>query len=346
MQSTNLTQVLLRNSEHLSAKSILLINMPADDLVAELLALNEHKQIFCFDFFFNQHLAHVKQLGQKNCQFDAVYQANDNKHDLVIMQFPKSKQELHYTFAAIAHALAEDARLLIVGDNKGGIKSLPKLLKPSKSYCEKLDSARHCILFDISLPQQVGLFDMESWFTQYTFEINNHEIDVLALPGVFSQKGLDVGTKVLLENLPTHYEGKLLDFGCGAGVIACYLGKLNPKLSLSLTDINALAIASSKATLALNKLQGECIATDSLSNVSGQYDCVVTNPPFHQGVKTHYAATESFLAGISQFIKKSGHLTVVANSFLKYQPILENSFNNVSVATQKNGFTIYHAQKK
>lgn len=345
MQSTSLTQVLLRNPEHLTATSILLINMPADNLVAELVELNNHKNIHCLDFFYNQHLGHTKQLPEASCTFDANYNTKDKQHDLVIMQFPKSKQELQFTFAMIAKSLTAQARILIIGDNKGGIKSLPKLLKPSKTYCDKIDSARHCILFDISLPAQESEFELSNWFKKYSFIINDVSIEILALPGVFSQAKLDVGTRVLLENLPNEYDGKLLDFGCGAGVIASYLGKQNPNLSLSLTDINALAIASSKATLKLNGLNGLCFPTDSLSSINEQYDSVVTNPPFHQGVKTHYAATESFLGGINRFIRKSGNLTVVANNFLQYQPILESNFGEVNKTTVKDGFTVYFAKK-
>ena len=42
--------------------------------------------------------------------------------------------------------------------------------------------------------------------------------------------------------------GKVLDFGCGAGVIGSVMALLNPDIELEMCDISALAVASSKAT--------------------------------------------------------------------------------------------------
>ncbi len=58
--------------------------------------------------------------------------------------------------------------------------------------------------------------------------MSNVTLTVASLPGVFSQKKLDVGTALLLNNLPEVMQGKVLDFGCGAGgVISCFIGKKN-----------------------------------------------------------------------------------------------------------------------
>ncbi|MGB1198836.1 MAG: methyltransferase [Thalassotalea sp.] len=345
MSLTNISQLLMRNQDLLIATTPLLINMPDDNFANEILTQNPKCSLTFFDSNYANHLAHKKIAKlSHNAVFSSHYES-DIKHDLVIIHFPKSKKELSLTLAMLANALTATVKILIVGENNGGIKSLAKMSKALLSYCDKVDSARHCILFDVDLKPQSKPFNINDWFDFYTVEINQQRIKVAALPGVFSQAKLDVGTKVLLENLPNYSSGSLLDFGCGAGVIAAFIGKNNTEITLALTDVSALALASAKETLSINQLSGDVFPTDSLSNITQKYQYVISNPPFHQGIKTHYQATESFLNGISRHITHKGSLAIVANSFLQYLPIMEKSFTSATKLTQQKGFAIYYASK-
>jgi 16S rRNA (guanine1207-N2)-methyltransferase len=350
MLLTNTSQILLRNSALLKAKSPLLVNMPADDLHIELLALNPLSDVH---YFTNNYAQYQHYNKVKNTRlyyyFSAYYQANTS-HDLVIIHFPKSKQELVFTLAMIAMCTNVDSQILIVGDNKGGIKSLKKLTENTFSYCDKLDAARHCLLFQAQLNDSNAIFNIDDWFHHYQININNTLFTIASLPGVFSQAKLDRGTAILLEllgkfELQTN-NTKLLDFGCGAGVIACFMGLTRPETELHLTDVSALAIASAKKTLELNNLSGRVFATDSLSNINDTYQHIISNPPFHQGVKTNYQATEQFLLGIKPYLSDGGTLTIVANSFLHYQGMIKKSLGHSEELYKKAGFTVYHAKNK
>jgi 16S rRNA (guanine1207-N2)-methyltransferase len=344
MYLSNLSQVLFRNKELLLANTPLLINMPNDELSQSIESLNTNCDITYYDTNYQLHIQH-KQNTKTQCLFSAQYQT-EKVHDLVILHFPKSKKELTYTLAILAHCTTEESTILIVGENKSGIKSINKLVEEQAVFCEKVDGARHCLLFEAKLSNQHTKFNIEDWFHYYEVNINNLSFKVAALPGVFSQSKLDMGSQILLEYMTYTMTNDVLDFGCGAGVIACYIGLKNPEVTLTLADVSALALASSKKTLALNHLSGEIIATDSLSNITKKYQNVISNPPFHQGIKTHYEATEKFLVGIKKHIKNKGTLTIVANSFLKYQPIIEQSIGYVEKLCNKKGFTVYQAKLK
>jgi len=348
MSLTNLSQVLLRNSDLLLAKYPLLFNMPADELINEMLSKNPTSQLNCFTNNFEQYQQYKNFNSERfNCIFSAEYQANII-HDLVIINFPKSKLELKFTLAMLSACTNKDSRILVVGENKSGIKSIDKLTKEYFSFCQKVDSARHCLLVEAQLLAPDTEFNLQDWFHHYQINVNNNQLKVAALPGVFSQAKLDIGTKVLLESLDklttTTDNSKVLDFGCGAGVIACFIGLKNSNAALHLTDVSALALTSAKQTLALNGLSGEVFATNSLSNIREQYQHIVSNPPFHQGIKTNYLATESFLQGIKPHLSIDGKLTVVANSFLQYKSIIEKSLNKTQLLNKKNGFTVYQAE--
>lgn len=345
MALSNISQLILRNTDLVASQNPLFINLPADELFIELVDTYPDSQMTCFS---NNIIAHhtmeqlTKSFNDFTCQFSSHYQ-NEIKHDLVVIAFPKSKAELIFNLAMLANNIDKNTRILIVGENKGGIKTVAKFAKDYLSDCTKIDSARHCSLFSANIKTDLAPFQLADWFSEYPLTIADVELTIAALPGVFSQKGLDKGTKVLLENLPT-MQGNCLDFGCGAGVISAVIAKKYPKTSIELLDVSALAISSAQQTMAINGLDGQYLASDGLAKVTKKYQHVISNPPFHSGIKTHYSATENFLSQAKQHLVNHGELTIVANSFLRYQPILEQSFKRCTVTAKEQGFTIYHCQ--
>lgn len=345
MAISNITQVLIRNIDLLAGEHPLLINVAADELLADWFEHYPSAQLTCFNNNFASHQAIAqKQHSQVTSLFDCYYRGS-KQHDLVVIAFPKSKAEFIFTLAMIAPFVNDDSTIVLVGDNKSGIKSVAKQSDGYLDFCIKQDSARHCLLFSARYIKAGTPFNLDSWFTYYDVALTEQTVKVAALPGVFSQKGLDKGTQVLLNNLPKGISGKLLDFGCGAGVISAALALQFPELALTLVDVSALAITSSEQTLKMNGLQGQCIASDGLSEISGTFNWIVSNPPFHQGLKTHYAATELFLTQCTHHLQKNATLLVVANSFLQYQSIMEQSVGHTHKATVNNGFTVYMSKK-
>ena len=343
MSLTNPSQVLLRNSELLKATHPLLINMPADELLTEYLSLFPTVKPTCLNTNFEEHSYLTSRYPQVSCVFTSHYKT-EIRHDLVVIAFPKSKAELGFTLAMISPLLAESAQVLLVGDNKSGIKSCPKLTSSVLTHCNKVDSARHCTLFAGQFNNQYQEFNIDSWFKTYQFTINDITLTIASLPGVFSQKSLDVGTRVLLPHLPDNLSDTVLDFGCGAGVISCYIGKKFDNVQLSLLDVSALALSSAEKTLKINGLSGTVFPSNSLSNLTQSYQYIVSNPPFHQGVKTNYQATESFLTNIKPFIKTKGSITIVANSFLRYQEIMDRNISKSKLLAKEQGFSIYQSK--
>ncbi len=346
MSLTNPSQILLRNSELLAASKPLFINFPEDGFIDSYRQLHNPESIHCFNTNFIEHQEIAKKHGDKvSCIFASCYESKVS-HDLVIITFPKSKAELNFTLAMIAHCVTDSSKIIFVGEKKGGIQSVPKLTKEILLNCQKVDAARHCMLFAaLFQPEKLSIeFKLEHWFKKYQLSIDGIELTIASLPGVFSQQKLDIGTALLLANLPTKMSGKVLDFGCGAGVISCFVGKHYPDTELSLLDVSALALRSAQETLSLNGLTGKVFPSNSLSQVTEKYQHVVSNPPFHQGVKTHYQASEDFLSGINKSLLVLGDITIVANSFLRYQPIMQAHIGDTKVITKNQGFTIYQAQ--
>ncbi|MCZ4238179.1 methyltransferase, partial [Staphylococcus equorum] len=54
-----------------------------------------------------------------------------------------------------------------------------------------------------------------------------------------------------------------------------------------------------------------------------------------------YAATETFLAKAPEYLSANGGLTIVANAFLRYQPILDTHFKRTEVVNSDSKFKVY-----
>nr|WP_279011854.1 16S rRNA (guanine(1207)-N(2))-methyltransferase RsmC [Aeromonas jandaei] len=330
------SQMLERNQALFVGKRLLVCGALEDDYPRQLASLTQRLTVFTTDYCY--YRSQQAALGEA-ILFDHQL-GGAPRFDALLLLMPKAKAEAQYLLAMMAPLLEAGADLFLAGENRGGINGADKLLAPYGDKPIKRDSARRCSLYHGELCKPVAPFDLDSWFGRYQCKAGDTELTVLALPGVFSAAELDLGTQMLLATVPA-MKGSLLDFGCGAGVIGSVLAKRNPELKVTMVDINALALESSRRTLAINDLQGEVHASDVYSDITGSFDQIVSNPPFHAGLKTFYAATETFLARAPEFLRPHGSLTIVANAFLRYQPILEAHFKRTEVSNSDAKFKVY-----
>ncbi|HFH4757300.1 TPA: class I SAM-dependent methyltransferase, partial [Pseudomonas aeruginosa] len=114
---------------------------------------------------------------------------------------------------------------------------------------------------------------------------------------------------------------------------------------LSLLDVDAFAVESSRLTLAANGLDGEVIAADGIDGAPRELAAIVSNPPFHQGVHTDYQASERLLQRAAEHLAPGGELRLVANSFLKYPPLIERHLGPCRTLAEGDGFRIYSARR-
>lgn len=340
---SNPSQLLQRNEALFEGKNILVAGNIDDSYPVHLQSL-ANTSTFCFNDY-RYFSALDEQLTGSTRLFTDNYQG-DKKFDLLLIFIPKAKQEVQYLLANLTPHLEAGAAIILVGEKKCGIKSAGTLLKPYATTINSLDSARHCTLLYCELNKTVAPFEQSQWIKTYYVKINDVTLQICSLPGVFSHGELDKGTQLLLENLPTKLTGKLLDFGCGAGVIGCYLQTRFPELEIDMIDVNAYALASARLTMMKNRLKADVFASNVFSNVSKSYDTLISNPPFHSGKETNYDAAENFINQSPKHLKKQGTFLVVANKFLRYEPLIDESFQNITTIQQNNKFKLLLSVKK
>ena len=330
------TQVLERNAQQFSEyKNLLIMNPPANDDLEFLTP----KKVLTLDY--RVYVSHKNQL-EDLIEYSLSHTPSTN-YDASVVFLPKSKGELDLVLAYIAPMLEVGADIYLVGEKKGGIASAAKRLDNYGSNASKLDSAKHCQLWHVSLKERAKEFKIESWFKTLDFTFNNIELKVAAIPGVFSFAELDEGTALLMENMFTKLEGRILDFGCGCGVLGTYTKKLNPDIQLEMVDINLLALICAQKTIELNAIEAKIYPSDGWDDIQGRVNGVVTNPPFHSGIATEYQTTEYFIQKAKDKMAKYAPFLLVANSFLKYSAIIEKTFGRCDILAETRKFRVYKA---
>ncbi|QYJ85726.1 methyltransferase [Shewanella mesophila] len=335
---SNPSQLILRNSELFESKNVLLLNFESDLLAKEL--LHSAKQVTALALDFN----HYQQLASHESASLSVYFGHnlpvEAKFDAVILFYPKSKSLAPYLINLAGLHLKSGGELFVVGENKGGVRSIAKQLPDYFDSASKLDNARHCLLFGTELINTAPAIKLEDWVSQYTLSTPQGEITICNLVGVFSEKRLDEGTKLLLEHLPALH-GKVLDFGCGAGIISAAMLKLQPTLDIDCVDINAMALASCRLTLAANGMTANVYPSDGIGQAQGVFDGIISNPPFHDGLQSTTNIAAQFVQDSAKKLKPSGKWRIVANRHLPYSELIAKQFKTVNVIAENNKYKVY-----
>ncbi|MBB1198910.1 16S rRNA (guanine(1207)-N(2))-methyltransferase RsmC [Enterobacteriaceae bacterium 89] len=328
---TPASEVLLRHSDDFEQSRILFAGDLQDDLPARLETAfsRAHTQQF------HHWQALSRQMGGK-VRFSLTAEAADVADcDTLIYYWPKNKPEALYQLTNILSLLPTGTDIFVVGENRSGVRSAEQMLAEFAPL-NKVDSARRCGLYHGRLEKQPS-FNAESYWGEYQLD----GLTVKTLPGVFSRDGLDVGSQLLLSTLTPHTKGKVLDVGCGAGVLATVLASHSPKVRLTLCDVSAPAVEASRATLAANELEGDVFASNVFSEVTGRFDMIISNPPFHDGLQTSLEAAQQLIRGAVRHLNSGGELRIVANAFLPYPKVLDETFGFHEVIAQTGRFKVY-----
>lgn len=333
------SQIAERQLEYFAQKRVLVIGEIEDQFPIELSKHCDKVTVFTSNYITYRMLSSSSKI---TTLFGASL-SSDIDADMILLYWPKAKAEAQMLLEMALAKLGNDTEIAVVGENRSGVKSIEKMFKPYGPM-NKYDSARRCSFYWGVCQSAPESFELKNWFKSYQVELNGLPITVKSLPGVFSHGEFDSGSQLLLNNLP-ELKGKVLDFGCGAGVIGAYMGLKYNDIELNMCDINAFAIESSKQTLLANNLEGQVFASDVYSDVTPGLDFIISNPPFHAGLDTSYSATETLLSDAPNYMNSKGQLMIVANSFLKYPPIIEQQFGHCHTVDKNRKFAIYHATK-
>lgn len=176
------------------------------------------------------------------------------------------------------------------------------------------------------------------------FNVKDIELELITDSGVFSKKRVDFGSDLLINSTPD-ITGEILDIGCGYGVIGISLARLNPSANVTMIDINERAVDLSNRNIKLNNANNaKAIQSDGFTNVVGNFDVIVSNPPIRTGKKVIYPIFEKSV----DYLNENGSIFLVIqkkqgakSAFDK----LESIYGNCEVINKDGGYWILKSTK-
>lgn len=164
--------------------------------------------------------------------------------------------------------------------------------------------------------------------------------------GVFSKEHVDTGTSILLNALKDEpIDGRVLDMGCGYGVIGIVIRKLFETTEVVMADVNPRAVECSVSNAQRNGVDCKIVVSDGFKQVEGSYNIIISNPPIRAGKAVIYSMFEDS----ARFLVPGGKLYLVMrkqHGALSAVKKLEELFEAVEIIDKDKGFYVIRASMK
>lgn len=184
--------------------------------------------------------------------------------------------------------------------------------------------------------------EIKSEIKEINILFQNKKFKMFTDNGVFSKKGLDYGTRALLEKIPyQELKGDILDFGCGYGPIGIIISSLT-NLEVDMIDVNFRSMKLAKKNASANNVKVNIFESNIYEKITKKYDYIITNPPIRVGKEILY----KILFGAKEHLKPNGELYFVINKAQGAKSVardLEKIFL-VSIIDKNKGFYIIKCQ--
>ena len=172
------------------------------------------------------------------------------------------------------------------------------------------------------------------------------EIELNTATGVFSKEKIDLGTRILIENSKITPDAKVLDLGCGYGVVGITIAKIYPQTQVVMTDVNERATKLTTENAKLNNVNTEIRTGNEYETVANEkFDYILLNPPQKAGRDICYLLIEKSI----EHLNSSGALYLVARhqrGGRMLEQKMKETFGNVKTIARESGFRVYASVKK
>ncbi len=164
--------------------------------------------------------------------------------------------------------------------------------------------------------------------------------------GVFSRGHTDLGSRELIMAMDVSGAARILDLGCGYGVVGIAAARLAPAAHVVLTDPNARAIELAQRNLATNQVRNaEVRLGEDYAPVAGeQFDVILTNPPIRAGNTVVFR----LIAGAIDHLAPGGRFFLVARTkqgAKTFAAEMARHFATVTQVGQGSGYRVYRGVK-
>ena len=172
-----------------------------------------------------------------------------------------------------------------------------------------------------------------------------------SVPGCFCHRRADEGGLALAEVVARELKSRpepggavrLLDMGCGCGLVGFLVASAVPGVSLVMVDSHSRAVEAANLNAANFAIPAEVILSDSgtPARMDGTFDVFAGNPPYY----SDYRIADVFLETAKRALKPGGVCYTVVKNAAGLKPVQERHFPGVEVI-RRRGYAVLRSVKE
>jgi len=264
-------------------------------------------------------------------------------HDVALLRLPKAKDEQEMAAHACLGTLGEGGRLVVYGGNDEGIRSAAGMLEELSGTVETLATRGHGRVLAVRRSDDATRLrtQLSDWRRTMELAIGGTARDWVSYPGIFADGRIDEGTALVLANLPSLPAGaRVLDYGCGSGIIAASALASQRELALTLIDNDTVALEAAR-----ENVPGARIVAGTRIIDAGKvtYAAILSNPPLHTGLAEDHAHLERLAADAPSRLSPGGLLQMVVQRRVPLDRMLAERFASTAVVAETGRYRVWRA---
>lgn len=159
--------------------------------------------------------------------------------------------------------------------------------------------------------------------------------------GVFSKEKVDKGSELLVNSCILNDGQKILDLGCGYGVVGISIAKAYPNSKIVMVDVNLRAVKLAKMNLKLNNISNTKVLNSNIfEKINQKFNTIIVNPPQKAGKDLCFKMIEES----KNHLENKGLFQLVARHNKGGKTLekkMHDVFGNVKETAKQGGYRVY-----
>ena len=183
----------------------------------------------------------------------------------------------------------------------------------------------------------------ERGFKLLQAEIMGQQVSLETRRGLFSPEHVDRGTLAMLSHVKIASGMRIMDLGCGCGVVGIVAAKIAGEENVFMSDADPMAVETARRNAERNGVGGVqvCVSDGFQSVDASGFDLILSNPPY----QTDFSVAKGFIEKGFNRLKIGGKLYMVTKRRAWYKNKMISVFGGVEIR-ETDGYYVFIAERR
>ena len=174
-------------------------------------------------------------------------------------------------------------------------------------------------------------------------EILGQQVSLETRRGLFSPEHIDRGTLAMLSHVQIAPGMRIMDLGCGCGVVGIVAAKIAGEENVFMSDADPMAVETARRNAERNGVGGVqvCVSDGFQSVDASGFDLILSNPPY----QTDFSVAKGFIEKGFNRLKIGGKLYMVTKRRAWYKNKMIFVFGGVEIR-ETDGYYVFIAERR